>query len=151
MANPSPFEMSDGVDHDRIALAVRQPWAELIVRGAKTVEVRSGPVQLRGPIYIYAARAISDLPDAIVAATRFGVEIDALPRGVIVGTAELVDARPATTADVEAALVSTAHLAGKHAWELARTVRFPQPLRVRFKPYGIWFYPFRRGRSVESF
>ena len=36
-------------DRDRIALAIQQPWAELILRGIKTLEVRSQPTQLAAP------------------------------------------------------------------------------------------------------
>ena len=36
-------------------LAVRQPWASLIVEGLKTIEVRSRPTKIRGKILIYAS------------------------------------------------------------------------------------------------
>ena len=35
-----------------IALGVRQPWAELILRGIKTIEVRTLPTSIRGPVFI---------------------------------------------------------------------------------------------------
>jgi hypothetical protein len=38
------------------ALSVRQPYAELIIRGNKTVEYRSKPTNIRERVYIYAAR-----------------------------------------------------------------------------------------------
>ena len=43
-------------DPNLIALGIRQPWAELILRGVKTIEVRSRDTDVRGPIYIYATR-----------------------------------------------------------------------------------------------
>jgi hypothetical protein len=36
-------------------LAVRQPWASLIVEGLKTIEVRSKPTNIRGRVAIYAS------------------------------------------------------------------------------------------------
>lgn len=37
------------------ALSVRQPWAELILSGEKTVEIRSQITKIRGRVYSYAA------------------------------------------------------------------------------------------------
>lgn len=136
--------MTVPIDHDRIALAVQQPWAELIVRGVKTIEIRSTSARVREPIYIYASRRPSGLPDAAVAAERFGLGIDALPRGVIVGMARLIECRPATSEDADAACVGPDVLAGRTAWRFTDSVKFDEPLAARFQPYGIWFYPFRR-------
>ena len=37
------------------ALTIRQPWAKLILRGIKTIEVRSRLTRVRGRVYIYAS------------------------------------------------------------------------------------------------
>ncbi|WP_160167073.1 ASCH domain-containing protein [Rhodopirellula baltica] len=37
------------------ALSVRQPWAELILRGHNTVEFRSQITKIRGRVYVYVA------------------------------------------------------------------------------------------------
>jgi len=132
------------VEPDRIALAVQQPWAELIVRRVKTIEIRSTPCRAHGRIYIYASRRPSTLPDAAEAAARFGLDPVGLPGGVIVGTAELTGCRAASGADASAACVGPDRLDGRFAWTLASAERFKEPLRARFLPYGIWFYPFRR-------
>jgi len=44
-------------------LAVRQPWASLIVSGAKNIENRSWPTNHRGPLAIYASKtfAVADM------------------------------------------------------------------------------------------
>src|SRR5204863_9323852 len=68
------------------ALSIRQPYAEQILRGVKTIEYRSRPTRIIGErFYIYASRGkglgIRDQGSAVIADT------DALPRGVIVGTA----------------------------------------------------------------
>jgi hypothetical protein len=93
------------------ALSIRQPFAELILRGVKTVEYRSRPTRIVGErFWIYASMGRSPKPgagsrkvwaDNIVVPTeappRWMVELaeqvgmiepDAdLPRGVIVGSA----------------------------------------------------------------
>ncbi|MBA3316265.1 MAG: ASCH domain-containing protein [Planctomycetaceae bacterium] len=128
----------------QIALAVQHPWTELIVRGVKTLEIRSTSARVRGPIYIYASRKLSDLPDAAFAAKRFGIDVADLPTGIIVGEAELTESRPARPADATAACISPHLLVNRFAWRFERSNRFAEPLPVRFLPYGIWFYPFRR-------
>lgn len=42
------------------ALSIKQPWAALVVRGVKTIEIRRWPTARRGRILIHAAR----VPDA---------------------------------------------------------------------------------------
>lgn len=49
-------------DRERIALAIQQPWAELILRGIKTLEIRSQPTRQRGTILLYASKRVSALP-----------------------------------------------------------------------------------------
>ena len=56
------------------ALSVRQPWAELILRGHKTIEVRSRRTNLRERVFIYAAlNRIGPAEEARIAA-RFGID-----------------------------------------------------------------------------
>lgn len=132
------------IDRDRIALGVQQPWADLIVRRRKTIEVRSTNTRVRGQIYIYASRRQPGLPDAKKAATRFGLEIATLPRGAIVGTAELVESRTAVARDARPACIRPGLLVGRFTWRFASAERFDETLAVRYLPCGIWFYPFRR-------
>jgi hypothetical protein len=130
---------------ERIALGVQQPWAELILRGVKTVEIRSQDTRIRGRIFLYASKRVSALSAAADAAARHGIDdVEDLPRGVLVGTVEIVDSQPAQAADADAACVPADVLAGRFGWRLAAPVRLPQPLTPTFLPYGVWFYPFRR-------
>lgn len=72
--------------HERLkALSVRQPWAELILRGEKTIEYRTQTTKVRGRIYLYATLAPLDLT-AVESVTDLGVALSDLPRGMIVGT-----------------------------------------------------------------
>jgi hypothetical protein len=62
------------------ALSVRQPYAELIMRGEKKVEYRSKPTKVRGRVHLYAAKRPGKIeaPDG-------GLRPRDLPTGVLVG------------------------------------------------------------------
>lgn len=132
------------LDPDRLALGVQQPWAELIVRGIKTLEIRNTNTRRAETIYIYASQKFSSKPAARRALKRYQLDRDQLVYGQILGTVDIIDSRPTTKADAEAACVPATLLAGRYAWELGNPVRFERPLEVRFLPYGVWFYPFKR-------
>ncbi|MFO1095066.1 MAG: ASCH domain-containing protein [Planctomycetaceae bacterium] len=131
------------------ALGIRQPWVELILRGIKTVEVRAVPTNVRGTIYLYASRTPGDGEVVERAMEMHDVEVEGLPRGVLVGTAELIDCRLCSAADAAAACVPTGVLRGKYGWVLANPQRLKEPVSPRFLPYGIWFYPFVRRNGAE--
>jgi hypothetical protein len=135
---------SGATDHDRIALAIQQPWAELILRGIKTLEIRSQPTRLRGTIYLYASKRTSQLPAADVAARRWNLDVESLPRGKVVGLVDVIDCRPSRASDHLAACVPAELLNGHFVYQLAHPRRFDVPRPVRFLPYGVWFYPFKR-------
>jgi hypothetical protein len=72
-------------------ISIRQPWASLIVSGVKDVENRTWSTRYRGPVLIHASRAIDKISDDEFQA-RFGMSLPvALPRGGVVGVAEIVD------------------------------------------------------------
>lgn len=137
-------------DPTLIALGIKQPWAELIIRGVKTIEIRSQPTKIRGTIYVYASKQPARFARAQQTALAYGIDIDDLPKGVLVGTVEIVDSRPCKPADARQSLVPAELLRGGYAWVLSHPRRLPKPLSVRFLPYGVWFYPFRRRTSAAS-
>jgi hypothetical protein len=138
------------IDPDRIALGIQQPWAELILRGVKTLEIRSQATRQRGPIYLYASKRPSSLDAAATAARLHEIEVAKLPFGLLVGTVNLVDCRPCTAKDAKAACVPAELLKGQYAWQFAEPRRLSEPAAVRFLPYGIWFYPFKRRRNGRT-
>ncbi len=100
------------------ALCIRQPWAELILRGEKTVEYRSKATNIRGEVYIYASLANPDP----------GQDGDTnLPRGLIVGTVEIV---------------GCSGIDGEYEWQLQNPKRLAEPVAPREQPQPVWFYPF---------
>jgi hypothetical protein len=76
------------------ALAIRQPYAWLVVHGIKDVENRSWPTRYRGRFFIHASKAI-DQDDVRLVNEKLaprGIALPAeLPRGGIVGIVTLVD------------------------------------------------------------
>lgn len=68
-----------------VALSIKQPWAELILLGRKTIEVRSWSTTFRGLLAVHTGKK-----PAVEALSRFP-EIDASYLGGFVGIVELVD------------------------------------------------------------
>jgi hypothetical protein len=68
------------------ALSLKQPWAELILQGKKTIELRKWNTNFRGQFLIHASK----VPDE-KGMKAFG--FDNLPCGGIVGEAVLVDVK----------------------------------------------------------
>lgn len=140
---------------DLLGLSIRQPWAELILRGIKTIEIRRLPFHRRETIYVYATREFSDLPGTREALERHDLPIENLPRGIVAGTVEIIDCREAVTDDSATACVPAKLLEGRYSWVLGNPRRFDPPLVPWNLPYGMWFRPFghrrakphRRGKS----
>ena len=137
-------------DPEIVALGVRQPWVELILRGVKTIEIRSQNTRVRGTIYLYASKKFSELPAAVDAAQAHDLDCPSLPAGLLVGSVEISETRPALVCDAGPACVPATFLTRQFAWALRNPQRFRQPLPVRFLPYGVWFYPFRRRDSASQ-
>ena len=68
------------------ALSLKQPYAELVVSGKKTIELRKWNTKLRGRFLIHASKI--PVKDDM---KKFG--FDSLPLGCIVGEVELVNVR----------------------------------------------------------
>ncbi len=143
------MELDNLLDIDRRALGIKQPWVELILRGIKTLEIRSLATNVRGPIYLYASRRQAAEPHARRAAEQHRVLPDELITGMIVGSVHLIDCRPVTPRDASAACLPEEMLQTQYAWVLTHPQRFSQPRPVQFLPYGVWFYPYKR-RKHES-
>jgi hypothetical protein len=89
-------------------LSIRQPWATLVILGAKRVENRSWPTDHRGPLLIHASaklecdwNAILEPGDPIEPDQEVQVDngrfvlpaINSLPLSAIIGVVNLVDCR----------------------------------------------------------
>ena len=94
-----------------VALTVRQPWANLIASGKKTIETRRWRTVHRGPLLICSS---AQPPIA--------------PAGCAVAMVNLIDCRPMTAADEPLACCPV--YPGAWAWVLAE-IRPIQPFRVK--------------------
>lgn len=92
-------------------LSVKQPWANMIASGQKTIETRLWATPYRGPLVIISSR-----------------KPDIEPAGCALALATLVDCRPMTKADETAAMCH--EYEGAYAWVLA-DIRPIRPVPVR--------------------
>ncbi len=106
-----------------VALSIRQPYAELILRGIKRIEYRSRPTSRRGTIFIYASRT----PGPVEAFRCLKLQPDDLPVGVIVGSVCITDCIKGQ---------------GCFQWHLAGPQRCAHPRRPVRRQMPTFFYPF---------
>ena len=107
------------------AISIRQPWAERILRGEKTIEYRSTNCRkLNERVYIYAAPKVEAKESR--AFLEMGLEPGDLRTRVLVGTIEFTNC--------------TGH-PGKYEWHIKNPQRLSRPRRPRGKPQPIWFVP----------
>ncbi len=129
------------------ALSLWQPWASLVVIGAKSIETRSWRTKYRGPLIIHAAKRW--LPDQwawlqghwIVRERLFDAgywvsyqngDPGGLPFGAAVALVELVDCLPTercTVGDLERECGDFS--AGRWAWFFAKLKRLREPIPVK--------------------
>lgn len=124
-------------DNEIRVLAVRQPWASLIVEELKTIEIRSRPTNIRGRVAIYASTAKQEILEG-----GYGPEYNyrILPTGQIIGTVEIfdcVDGQDFTSLNLNA--LRTLSLAPTNMitndafyWRLEHPVKFSKP--IPYKP-----------------
>jgi hypothetical protein len=93
------------------ALSVRQPWANLIASGAKTIETRSWPTAHRGDLLIVSSR-----------------NPKIAPAGCAVAIVKVVDCRPMNKSDEKRACCG--EYPGAWAWVLSE-VRRVEPFPVK--------------------
>jgi len=120
------------------ALSVRQPWAELIMQGRKTLELRTWTVSYRGPLAIHASQTVER-----EACLALGLQPATLTAGAVIGVVDLVDVETLNAAALAAR--SDEHLAGNrfdsptYGWRLAnpRPLAHPQPAPGRMGLFNV--------------
>lgn len=132
-------------------ISLWQPWASLIVIGAKRFETRSWSTEYRGPILIHAAKRWTRESDQLVVREPFRSALErggcrptwSLPLGSILGVADLVEcylcdisaligpkgiSRPLPS---EPELSFGDYTQDRYAWKLENPRRFPTPIPYR--------------------
>lgn len=122
------------------ALSVRQPWAELIVQGKKTLELRTWSVKHRGPLAIHASTNIER-----EACAAHGIDPVRVSAGAIIGVVDLVEIVELDA--VAFAARRSEHLADERfntsplfGWQLANPRALPHP-RVVHGRMGLFTVP----------
>lgn len=109
----------------RRALSIRQPWAELILRGEKQIEYRSVACRKLGErVYIYAAPNIDSKERR--AFKKFGLEVGDLPTGLLVGSMKIEECTGRR---------------GNYAWHIRDPRRLARPRKPKGRPQPVWFIP----------
>ncbi len=135
------------------ALSIRQPYAELILRGIKKMEYRSRRTRIIGErFYIYAARpktqeekdggeALTPDPSPGPRSRRRG-EKD-LHAGVIVGTAIITGCTVVRASRPNGNGAWAGRPCHQHyQWHLSDVKRLKQPRKPKRMPQPVWFTPF---------
>jgi predicted transcriptional regulator len=112
-------------------LSLKQPYAELIVSGRKTVELRKWNTLFRGEFLIHASKAIDK-----DACKVHGVDISSLTNGAIVGSAVLYDvklyqSKKEFIADQSKHFATSTYSANKYGFLLSNAKRFDKPIPMK--------------------
>ena len=110
------------------ALSVRQPYAELIMRGEKEIEYRSTRTHIIGErVYIYASRQPAE---SLEAWAKAQAEPGDLPAGVLVGTVIIGKCSDETNEQ------------GNYEWHLIEPKRLAKNKKPKKSAQPVWFKPF---------
>lgn len=144
-----------------LALSIRQPYAELILRGVKTVEYRSRPTRKIGERFaIYAARTWAGFPVDVTTGTGAGKPCTGYPQVGVKAPADLVEGEvmkaplpglppsnwrkgqlPTGVLVGSAIIRDCIYKDGWWHWRLAgvRRYRRPRGLPAGSRPQPVWF------------
>lgn len=112
------------------ALSFRQPWADLVVAGKKSLDLRTWTTAYRGPLAVYASNTVDE-----EASRAQGMDPGRLTTGAVVGLVDLVGIVPLDEASYRAR--EAEHLAGRsfrqglYGWELANPRALARPVAAR--------------------
>ena len=128
-------------------LSVSQPYADLIVRGKKTIELRTWNTKFRGEFLVHAPFKIKKY-----ACKRLGIDETKLRTGVIIGKAEIYDVKVYNSvselkADYKKHFATEEFLRHKYGFLLKK----PQELRMPI-PYkgSLGFFNVSLGTKVKE-
>lgn len=108
-----------------LAISVRQPYAESIIRGEKVIEYRSKHTHVRGTIYVYAAKGKEDTPIF----NAYQIAEGEVSYGKIIGTVDLVQSE------------RSYEFPEWYEWQLENPKKFEEPLTPMNKALPVFWYP----------
>jgi predicted transcriptional regulator len=112
-------------------LSIKQPFADLIIAGRKTIEIRNWKTNYRGELLIHASK----LPDK-AALKRFNLVGHNLPRGAVVDKVKLIDCKDYKTyadfiKDKNLHLAEDYKAGHNFGFVLKNRVRFSEPFPLK--------------------
>jgi activating signal cointegrator 1 len=130
---------------DLNALSIYQPWASMLIIGARAYDVQHQPTFYRGEVAIFTpydyppwARQRALEKEFVGPLSAAGLEPWALPRGVFLGLANLVDVIPIERDNVVAGVPVCSlerwlgdYRAGRYAYRYERIRRLREPIGHR--------------------
>jgi hypothetical protein len=131
------------------ALNVHQPWAELIIQGRKTIELRKTRTGHRGLLAIRATKTVLESH-----CLKFGLDTANLTTGAILGTVELIELIEMTPENFHN--LSNQHLSEmtmpgkwKWGWRLANPKHLKRPITCSALP-GMFKLPEEISEQVSE-
>lgn len=128
--------LSSYIPSPRLALSIRQPHVEAILRGIKTCEYRNRPTQIHERIYIYAGWGKYTAEQNAFWLKEYGFDrdptfqLDTLPRGVLIATAVITDC------------IFGGRYGATWSWKLDEIQPLETPVVPIGRPQPIFFTPF---------
>lgn len=112
-------------------LSIRQPWADLILQGRKTLELRTWTVNYRGLLAIHASQTV-EREECLT----HDIDPDQVTTGAVIGVVDLVDIvemdAPSYAARRDEHLAGLPWAGGPlHGWRLANPRPLPEPVPLR--------------------
>ena len=112
-------------------LSLKQPFAELLVLGKKTIELRPWNTRFRGEFLVHASKR----PDEAACSTM-GFDAAAITRGAVVGKAFLYDVKKYKDcaeflADRDKHLATEAYIGSRYGFLIRDGVKFDNPIPAR--------------------
>lgn len=132
------------------AISLLQPWASLVVIGAKTIETRNWGTKYRGPILIHASQGKAGSIFAVGPPfKKYIPDFKKLPFGAIVGQAMITNVLRVENLEMSDETINRFTMEekafgdyseGRYAWILEEPLQFNNPIPAR-GTLSIWEYP----------
>jgi hypothetical protein len=130
----------DDVTWPTRAISVRQPCGAY--SWGRQDDRSTIPTNIRGTVAIYASRGRATPDEERDVRAKFGFDVDTLPRGLLVGTVEIVGCARLRAADARAAVVPLDAGCTDYGWRLEGACRAPRPMPPANHPQPVFFRPF---------
>jgi predicted transcriptional regulator len=113
-------------------LSLKQPYAELIVAGKKTIELRKWNTRYRGRFLVHASMGTNEK-----ACRRLGIDSKKIAHGAVIGEAQIYSVKLYST-KMEFMSDAKRHMAtyagyhdSKYGFMLKDARRFPRPIKLK--------------------